>query len=51
MSLHTTIDYSPHVLRQAVRVFQEMKIKIRDIFQEQDRVETREIDTHERYEV
>lgn len=32
LNLHTTIDYSQHVLRQAVRVFREMKIMIRDIF-------------------
>ena len=32
LDLHRTIDYSQDVLRRAVRVFQELKIKIRDIF-------------------
>ena len=32
LDLQRTIDYNQDVLRQAVRVFQELKIKVRDIF-------------------
>jgi hypothetical protein len=32
LDLHRTIDYNEEVLRQAVRVFRELKIKMKDIF-------------------